>query len=146
LTWTFFIFCTPIADAGFLIDFPFRLTTGFKMIYSEVIVWIVGFIINLFAFIYYPELYEKTIILSLFHQIIVHPFPYWGIIIISALGTFISIYFGDELIDVTRHTQRKKFQKHYKKYNLIVLIFLTLVVFVLYNFMLKNLGINIPLL
>ena len=146
LTWTFFIFCTPIADAGFLIDFPFRLITGFKMIYSEAVVWVVGFSINLFVFTYCPGLYEKTIILKLFYQIITHPFPYWGIIFLSALGTFLSIYFGDELVDVAKHTQRKKFQKHYKKYKLVVFVFLVLIIVVLYDFMLNNLGINIPLL
>ena len=146
LTWTFFIFCTPIADAGFLIDFPFRLITGFKMIYSEAVVWVVGLSINLFVFTYYPGLYEKTIILKLFYQIITHPFPYWGIIFLSALGTFLSIYFGDELIDVAKHRERKKFQKHFKKYNLVVFVFLVLIIVVLYDFMLNNLGINIPLL
>ena len=25
LTWSFFVLCTPIADAGFLLDFPLRL-------------------------------------------------------------------------------------------------------------------------
>ncbi|MCD6523056.1 MAG: hypothetical protein J7K68_04870, partial [Candidatus Diapherotrites archaeon] len=25
LTWSFFVFCTPIADAGFLLDFPLRI-------------------------------------------------------------------------------------------------------------------------
>jgi hypothetical protein len=25
LTWSFFVLCTPVADAGFLLDFPFRL-------------------------------------------------------------------------------------------------------------------------
>jgi len=35
LTWAFFVFCTPVADAGVLIDFPVRYITGIKMIYSE---------------------------------------------------------------------------------------------------------------
>ena len=146
LTWTFFIFCTPIADAGFLIDFPFRLITGFRMIYSETTVWITGFLINLFVFTHYPQLYGKTIILKLFYQIITHPFPYWGIIFISALGTFISVYFGDELVDVAKHRERKKFQKHYKKYKFVIFVFLVILVVVLYDFMLNNLGISVPLL
>ncbi|MFT7533338.1 MAG: hypothetical protein ACI9FD_004374, partial [Gammaproteobacteria bacterium] len=25
ITWSFFVLCTPIADAGFLLDFPIRI-------------------------------------------------------------------------------------------------------------------------
>jgi len=32
LTWSFFVLCTPIADAGFLLDFPLRLLFGIRMI------------------------------------------------------------------------------------------------------------------
>ncbi len=35
LTWTFFVLCTPIADAGFLLDFPLRLIFGIRMLISE---------------------------------------------------------------------------------------------------------------
>jgi len=28
LTWTFFVLCTPVADAGMLLDFPLRLLFG----------------------------------------------------------------------------------------------------------------------
>ena len=50
LTWSFFVFCTPIADAGFLIDFPIRLITKLKMVYTEIIVWIVAAIVNVLFF------------------------------------------------------------------------------------------------
>ena len=33
LTWSFFVLCTPVADAGFLLDFPVRLLTGMRMIF-----------------------------------------------------------------------------------------------------------------
>ena len=42
LTWSFFVLCTPIADAGFLLDFPIRLLYKIKMIYTEIIVWILA--------------------------------------------------------------------------------------------------------
>ncbi|MCK5574805.1 MAG: hypothetical protein KAI28_03285, partial [Sphingomonadales bacterium] len=31
LTWSFFVLCTPVADAGFLLDFPLRLLFGIRM-------------------------------------------------------------------------------------------------------------------
>ena len=36
LTWSFFVLCTPIADAGFLLDFPLRLLFGIRMVLSEI--------------------------------------------------------------------------------------------------------------
>ena len=39
LTWSFFVLCTPIADAGFLLDFPLRLIFGIRMFISEIVVW-----------------------------------------------------------------------------------------------------------
>jgi hypothetical protein len=41
LSWSFFVFCTPIADAGFMLDFPIRLITGLRMLVIED--WSVGF-------------------------------------------------------------------------------------------------------
>ena len=46
LTWSFFVLCTPVADAGFLIDFPVRLLFGFRMITVEIFVWILAILIT----------------------------------------------------------------------------------------------------
>ena len=145
LTWSFFIFCTPIADAGFILAFPIRLLMGTRMMYTQIASFFVALFINLYAFFLTPKAYESTIILKLFYQIISHPFPYWGIILLSILGTILSIYFGDELIDVSTHKERKKFRKHMTKYQIIISIFLIAATIILYDFLLKNLGINIPL-
>ncbi len=73
LSWSFFVLCTPIADAGILIDFPMRLITGIKMIYSEMIVWTIAISINIFVLIiltymikqsYY--LYSNILLIHLF--------------------------------------------------------------------------------
>jgi hypothetical protein len=143
LTWSFFVFCTPIADAGFLLDFPVRLITKIRMIYSEMFVWIIAFSINFYSIISNPNIYEKTAILKLFKHILLHPNPFWAIIIISAIGTFISIYFGDEMIDVVKHEHRKKYKKHKNKYRLILILFVIVITVLLYHHLLKKLGINI---
>ena len=36
LTWSFFVLCTPVADAGFLLDFPLRVLFGIRMVVSEI--------------------------------------------------------------------------------------------------------------
>jgi hypothetical protein len=146
LTWSFFVFCTPIADAGFLIDFPIRLITKIRMIYSEIFVWIIGILINVYFFIFNPGIYDTTIILSLFKLILIQPWPYWIIIILSGIGTFLSIIFADELIDVSKHEDRKKYHKHISKYQLIIFGFIIILIIIVYYFLIKQLNINIPLI
>ncbi|RLE41604.1 hypothetical protein DRJ48_05220 [Candidatus Woesearchaeota archaeon] len=147
LTWSFFVFCTPIADAGFLLDFPLRIITGIRMIYSEIVVWVIALLINISAFATNPSIYEKTLILSLFKHIITQPFPFWGIIVLSGAGTFLSVYFGDEVVDiVSNHRKRRpKYERHASKYRLIVFAFIIALIIVLYDFLLNKLGIKLPL-
>ena len=146
LSWSFFVFCTPIADAGFILDFPIRLIIGIRMIYSEIIVWVIALLVNIFALTFHSELYNKTLILKLFHYVISQPFPYGGIILLSAVGTFLSVYFCDELIDVSTHKQRKKYHRHINIYKIILFIFIITLILILYNFLLIKLGIKIPLI
>jgi len=143
LTWSFFVFCTPIADAGFLLDFPIRLITKIRMVFSEIFVWAIALIINIYALTFRKEIYQKTILLKIFKHILLNPFPFYSIIFLSALGTFLSIYFGDELIDVAKHKERKKYIKHKNKYKLIVVLFIIAVVIFFYEHLIKELGIKI---
>lgn len=145
LSWSFFVLCTPVADAGFLIDFPLRLVTKIKMFVSEIFVWVIAVSINLYAFFLVPEIYTKTKILVLFKSIIDKPFPFWIIILLSLIGTFVSVRFGDELLDKVRHKDRKLFHKHKYNYRLIIMIFLFVMIFIIYNFLLQRLGVNLPL-
>ncbi len=145
LTWTFFVFSTPIADAGFLLAFPIRLLTGFRMMYTQLLAFALSLFINLYAFFYFPAIYGKTLLLKLFHQILAHPFPFWGIILLSLIGTLFSIYFGDELIDVSTHKERKKYHKHLNIYQIIVFLFIIGITIILYKFLLVKLGVQIPL-
>ncbi len=145
LTWSFFVFCTPIADAGFLIDFPIRLVGKVRMVFSELGVWLTAATINVLALTISPSIYQQTEILKLFHHILSNPFPYWLIIVLSAGGTFFSIYFGDELIDVTKHKHRVKHKKHRRKHWIIIMGFLGAGMILLYVYLIGQLGINIPL-
>ncbi len=144
LTWSFFVLCTPIADAGFLIDFPFRLVTRIKMLYSELCVWGIAITLNLYVFFTNPEYYEKTELLRLFKHILSEPIPFWAIIFISAIGTFMSILFGDELFDVAKHSERKIHAKHKHNYNFILMVFTIGMSIILYYYLLKRLGVNLP--
>ncbi len=143
LTWSFFVLCTPVADAGFLLDLPIRLLFGFRMLYSEILVWVIAISINGYAVLYNQEAYDKTVLTVLFKEIILTPFPYWSIFILSGIGTFLSIYFGDEMLDVLRHRDRVKYHQHAFKLKLVGLISLFLLIFFAYYFLLKTLNIQI---
>lgn len=136
LTWSFFVFCTPVADAGILLDLPIRLLTTIRMLYSEITVWVFSAIINILTLIYIPQIYDKTFLLRIFHTILTHPVPYWLIILLSAAGTFLSVVFGDELIDTVRHKDRKHYHRHRLKHARIILLFLFATIILLYHMVL----------
>lgn len=60
LSWSFFVFCTPIADAGLLLDFPTRILTGMRMLHTEIMVWIVAVILNVTALSLSPGTYYSV--------------------------------------------------------------------------------------
>ncbi len=145
LTWSFFVLCTPVADAGFLLDFPFRLITRIRMFFSEIIVWSIAILLNLYAFFLFPEIYEKTKLLILFKHILDQPIPFWSIIIISGIGTFMSIKFGDELMDKVKHKERTLYSKQKHLYNFLGMTFIVIISIVLYDFLLNQLGVELPI-
>lgn len=143
LTWSFFVLCTPVADAGFLLDFPIRLIFGIRMLYSEVLVWTIAISLNLYALAYNSAAYDKTILTVLFKTILTTPYPYWSIIILSGIGTFLSIHFGDEMMDVFRHRDRVKYHRHGFKLKLIGIVSLFTLIFLAYYFLLESLNIQL---
>lgn len=144
LTWSFFVLCTPIADAGFLLDFPLRLLFGIRMVISEIAVWAVAILINGLTLAYAGGYYETTIVTKLLHRIIMTPYPYWGVILLSALGTFLSVRFGDELMDVIHHKDRTFFHSHHFKHELVLFAFFLMVIFGYYE-LINSLGIEVAL-
>ena len=141
LTWSFFVFCTPIADAGFLLDFPMRVIGGIRMLYSEAAVWVIAAIINIYSLAFNSQVYDTTFILSIFRNILLNPIPYWAIILLSASGTFLSVYFGDELLDVMKHHERKKHIQHKGKHFMVMVIFV-IVAIMIYGILLQDLGLQ----
>jgi predicted membrane protein len=60
---------------------------------------------------------------------------------LSAVGTFLSIRFGDELMDVLHHRDRAFFHAHHFKHELILLVFFVAVLFGYYR-LIASLGIE----
>lgn len=144
ITWSFFVLCTPISDAGMLIDFPVRLLFRLRMYITESIVWIIAISINLYAVNFSPEIYEKSFLGHMFHGILTQPIPYWSIIILSFLGTFLSVHFADELLDHIKHKEIEKSTRHRLIFEGITMLVIFLLIFAVYTILLQKLGINIP--
>lgn len=142
LSWSFFVLCTPVADAGFLLDFPLRLLLNIRMLHSEIFVWSIAVSLNIFTLFFDPALYEKTFLTHLFHKILLTPYPYWSIILLSALGTFLSVIFGDELLDVVSQKERRLFHRHGWKLELVIMLFIFSFTFLAYRFLLETLDIK----
>jgi hypothetical protein len=142
VTWSFFVLCTPIADAGFLLDFPLRLLFGIRMVLSEIAVWAIAILINIVSILYFQEYYSTTPLTKLMYAIIITPNPYWLVILLSGIGTFLSIRFGDELMDVVNHRDREFFHKHNFKHEIILLLFFIVVILGYYEI---TSGLNIDL-
>lgn len=115
LTWSFFVLCTPVA---------------------------IG--INVVMLSVSAPSYELTFLTNLLHQILTQPYPYWSILIISAFGTFLSIYFGDKMVDVTTHKQREKHHQHGFKHRVVVVVGMAVLTVLAYYHLLSSLNIKIP--
>lgn len=144
LTWSFFVLCTPVADGGFILAFPIRLLFGIKMSITQIVLWFVAIGINVFMLAYSPDSYDLTFLTSLLKKIIVEPYPYWSILIISAMGTLLSIYFGDEMMDVTSHKNREKHHHHGLNYRIILVLGLGVLTVFAYYHLLSTLNITLP--
>ncbi len=144
LTWSFFVLCTPVADGGFILAFPIRLLFKIKMSYTQVVLWFVAIGINAFMLSTNPDAYDLTFLTQLLKHILTVPYPYWSILIISALGTFLSIFFGDEMMDVTTHKERKFSQHHGFKYRTILVLGLGVLTVLAYYYLLNSLNIVLP--
>ncbi len=144
LTWSFFVLCTPVADGGFILAFPIRLLFKIKMSITQAVLWFVAVGINIYFINISPESYDLTFITKLLKHILTEPYPYWSILIISAIGTFLSIFFGDEMMDVANHKDREKNHRHGAKYRSVIVLGLGVLTVVAYYYLLSSLNVTLP--
>ena len=144
LSWSFFVLCTPVADGGFIIAFPVRLLFGTRMLITQMIVWLLAVAINVTALNFAPASYEDSALTKLLFTILTTPWPYWSILAISAAGTALSIWFGDEMMDVTTHAERKMHHKHGFKHSTLLIVGLGVLTVLAYYQLLSDLGVVIP--
>ncbi len=145
LTWSFFVFATPIADAGFLVGFPLRLLLGIRMFRAQIGVWLAALAMNAVALIVSPAMYDKTSLLRLFYDILTTPWPLWTILVLSTVGTYVSIRFEDDAMDIVSSKHKKALLAKRKQKTLLNLGTLALTA-VLYGIVLATTHIHISLI
>jgi hypothetical protein len=144
VSWSFFVLCTPIADGGFIVAFPLRLLFGVRMIWTQIVVWFIALGINVVGILVAAESYDDTVLTRLLAKILTTPWPYWSILAISAAGTGFSIWFGDEMIDVTTHDQRAKHHRHGFKHRSLIVLGLGVLSILAYYQLLSDLQLRLP--
>lgn len=75
--------------------------------------WFVAIGLSVFMLLSESNAYDLTFLTKLLKHILTVPYPYWSILILSGAGTLLSIYFGDEMMDVTLHKERKIHHSYY---------------------------------
>ena len=113
---------------------------------TEILVWGIAIGLNAITIWTYPELYQTTFLTDILYKILTNPFPYWSIVILCGLGTFLSIHFGDEVYnsvaghnpEIDPHKQKNTRRK------LILSVVLFGIIFGLYILLLRGLDIRIP--
>lgn len=143
LVWSFFVLCTPISDGGFLIAFPIRLLFGVRMFTTQVVSWVLVVIVDGLLVAFDPSIFQYSVLTRLLKKILLTPYPYWGILILSLIGTLASIIFGDEVIDAATQVQHKKFRLRQTLYRIGVVVVLGGLTIMLYYYLLKELQIHI---
>ncbi len=119
-----------------------QLLFGIRMVVSGMVVWAVAILLNIVALLHFRDFCQTTVITRLLEGILTKPSPYWMVIVLSAVGTFLSIRFGDELMDVLHHKDRHYFHSHHFKHELILLVFFVFVIVGYYE-LISTLGITI---
>ena len=118
---------------GFCLIFHCAYYLAYRMIFSEIAVWAIAILINVTALLYFQVYYNTTPLTKLTYAIMTTPNPYWVVILLSGIGTFLSIRFGDELMGVVSHKDRDFFHKHNFKHEIVLFIFFILVIFGYYE-------------
>ena len=133
VSWSFFVLCTPVADAGFILAFPLRLLFGVRMLASQAVVTAVAAAVNAAVLLRAREYYDTTFLTRVMEKILLTPNPYWGIILLSGAGTFLSVHFGDQVMDVIHRRDLGFFHSHHFKYELALLVFFVAVLWGYYE-------------
>ena len=97
--------------------------------------------VNIISLLFFAEYYETTKLTMLLHAILTMPYPYWSVILLSGAGTFLSIRFADELMDIAHHRDRSFLHRRAFKHEIVIFVFFVFVLIGYYK-LIASLGIE----
>ncbi len=139
LTWAFFVFLNPAPTAGLVFELPIRLLTRHRLLVAQYMVWGVGAAIVLPALLLSPDLFHTTTPLAIFYHVLTNPVPYWSLLLLCGLGTFLSVYLVDKVVDEVENELNHHHRKHMPVLYLIVLALALIGIVLAYNAMISEL-------
>lgn len=139
LTWCFFVFGTPIADAGAIVDFPVRIITNNPFYNTELIVFAVAATIIVIFLWVSPKSYEDTFLTRVLYKMFTRPFSLYGLIIIlSIVGTLISAYVENDIYNWALYN--KGHIQSWRNKLLVIIFFIIWIIYIgiIYHLRLKD--------
>jgi hypothetical protein len=92
------------------------------MIHTEILVWGLAIIISASAVVFSPKIFEMNALMQIFHAILIHPIPYWLIIFLCGIGTFLSIFMGDQIFDVVESKEMRFNRSFFYKLSMLLIL------------------------
>jgi hypothetical protein len=93
LTWSFYMLCIPIPNSAVATSFILNFFTSKSERYAKLIPWLIAVLLNIFTYFVMPYTYVMSATTFLLYRIISNPWPYWIIIVTSALSGVYGTYF-----------------------------------------------------
>lgn len=87
LLWSLYVLCIPGSHGKILISIPCRLLLNTTPS-TEPYLWSIMVIINIFSFIFVPDVYQLTLPTQLLYVILITPYPCWATFFTAFPGTF----------------------------------------------------------
>jgi hypothetical protein len=108
LTWCFFVFGTPVADAGGLVAFPVRVFTNNPMYNTQLWVYLVATVITGYYAVFHKDKFAFTVVGRILYKMVTQPLSLYGVIIVvSLVGTLISAYLEDSVYSYLVYRENK---------------------------------------
>jgi hypothetical protein len=92
LMWSFFVLCLPIARGSIIFGVPFEICMRKRLFVPEVLSWCIALSGNFASYKIASGTYYKTNLTHLLLYIIDNPWPYWIIVGVCGVATFMSAF------------------------------------------------------
>lgn len=125
ITWCFFIFATPVANASILLDLPLRLVTQLPMVHIQIYVYLFALFLVFYHIFAKSHLFDLHPHHRILYQMFTRPFSDYGLLlVVCAIGTVATLQIGDGFMDYIM-AKKKMTRKEKHLFLIVCLCFVT---------------------